>query len=190
MHESALAMSASPFPHSDLRERPESVRLDRTSDAPLAIDTSGSHYLQNTGSFRAGGLDAPPIPTGLRSIIPAAWLGMSGYLVAGVLLGIVLIVALSFGRGETTKAAAGTVTDNVVRLQGRDVGEACWRGAKSTQSHVSVAMEIGLDGKVRSAVASAESPAMKSCVEAHVKGWEFLPQAQASTMVLPFEISR
>jgi hypothetical protein len=29
---------------------------------------------------------------------------------------------------------------------------------------------------------------MRACVESHVKSWEFLPQASASQMVLPFEI--
>ena len=162
-------------------------RLDRSSDAPLALDLSGG-YPVHTGSIEA---PIQPIPTGLRSFIPASWLGMSGYLAAGVLLGVVLIVVLSLARSEpTSKASAGLVTDNVVRLAGRDVGEACWRGATRSDARVSVAMEIGLDGKVRSAVATSDSPAMKSCIEAHVKGWEFLPQATASTMVLPFEIKR
>jgi hypothetical protein len=31
---------------------------------------------------------------------------------------------------------------------------------------------------------------MRGSVEAHVKGWEFLPQAQTQAMVLPFEIDR
>jgi hypothetical protein len=31
---------------------------------------------------------------------------------------------------------------------------------------------------------------MRSCVEAHVRTWEFLPQAQPTAMALPFEVDR
>ncbi|MBS2017032.1 MAG: hypothetical protein JST00_29360 [Deltaproteobacteria bacterium] len=160
-------------------------RFERTSDAPLAYDT----YDPN-GS---GSIVLPP-KTGLAALLdrlPKQYVGMSGYLVAGVLLGLILIVTLSLTRGESLPpAAAGAVTDNTVRLHGKDVGDSCWKGgSKSATTKVTVAMEIGLDGKVRRAVASGDSSAtMKSCVEAHVKGWEFLPQATATTMVLPFEI--
>ncbi len=179
-------MHSSPF----LSQPEPSVRHDRTSDAPLTMDMmgAGAHH---TGSFV---YPAQPPKTGLAALLeklPTQWLGMSGYLVAGVLLGLVLIVALSLSRGDSVPpAAAGAITDNVVRLHGKDVGDSCWRGAgKQGVMKISVSMEIGLDGKVRRAVASGDSsPMMRSCVEAHVKGWEFLPQATASTMVLPFEI--
>jgi hypothetical protein len=152
---------------------------DRGSSPPLAMDMAA----------------APP-PTGLRALlaqVPPAWVGMSGYLFAGVFLGLVLILAISLARPSEPShdASAGVVTDNVVRLHGRDVGAACWSGVtKDGPARVTVSMEVGLDGKVRSAIASGESPAMRSCVEAHVKSWEFLPQAQAQAMVLPFEIDR
>jgi hypothetical protein len=116
---------------------------------------------------------------------------MSGYLVAGVFLGLVLIVALSLTRGDSAKAAAsaGVVTDNVVHLKANQISETCWRGADTDgPARVTVSLEVGLDGKVRNARAAAETPAMRACIEAHVKSWEFLPQANASQMVLPFEI--
>jgi len=118
---------------------------------------------------------------------------MSGYLVAGVFLGLILIVALSLTRGDsrTAAASAGVITDNVVHLKGREINEACWRGADADgPARVTVSLEVGLDGKVRNAVAAGESPAMRGCVEAHVKAWEFLPQATSSMMVLPFEIAQ
>lgn len=162
-------MSASPF------VRTEAPR-DRGSDAPFAVDLSA-----NTGSTS--------IPTGLLSRIPQSWLGMTGYLVAGVFLGLVLIVALSLTHGSSNKAAAGVVTDNVVHLKGTQISEACWRGADTDgPARVTVSLEVGLDGKVRNARAAAETPAMRACIESHVKSWEFLPQATASQMVLPFEI--
>src|SRR4051812_8373250 len=98
-------MSASPF-------GPPSVRPDRTSDAPLAVDTGDTAHIK--------------LRDGWLSKIPRSWIGMSGYLVAGVLLGLLLILALSL-TGES-KTSAGVVTDNVVRLHGRDIGESCWRG--------------------------------------------------------------
>ena len=55
---------------------------------------------------------------------------------------------------------------------------------------MTVALEVGVDGKIRYAAASGESAAMRECVETHVKSWEFLPQAQAQTMALPFEVDR
>jgi hypothetical protein len=53
-----------------------------------------------------------------------------------------------------------------------------------------VSLEIGLDGKVRYVAAAGGTPRLRSCVESHVQGWEFLPQAQSQTMVLPFEVTR
>ena len=125
------------------------------------------------------------------SQIPQAWLGMSGYLIAGVFLGLVLIVALSMTRGNSSRSAAsaGVVTDNIVHLASNKMSPACWRGTDSdSPARVTVSLEVGLDGKVRNARAAGESPAMRACIESHVKSWEFLPQASPSQMVLPFEI--
>jgi len=146
----------------------------------------------NTGSIHTGS-----IPVGWRAFtsrIPSAWVGMSAYLVAGVLLGVVLLVALSLAGNDpparAANATAGQVSDNIVRLKGKDVNAACWRGiAEKGPLRVTVSLEVGLDGKVRSAAANGASPTMRSCVESHVRGWEFLPQSAPSTMVLPFEIS-
>jgi hypothetical protein len=114
---------------------------------------------------------------------------MSGYLVAGVFLGLILIVGLTLTRGDSTTKATGVITDDVVRLHARDIGDSCWRGAaNATSARVTVSLEVGLDGKVRNAVAAGESPTMRGCVESLVKSWEFLPQATSSQMVLPFEI--
>lgn len=175
MHWLQVAMHPSPFARTD-------APRDRSSDVPTVMEISG-----DTGShgIQLGG--------GLLSRIPQSWLGMSGYLVAGVLLGLVLIVALSLTRGEsspTAAASAGVITDNVVHLRAREINDGCWRGmVKDDPARVTVSLEIGLDGRVRNAVAAGESAAMRSCVESHVKTWEFLPQATSSQMVLPFEIA-
>ena len=160
----------------------ELVSHDRPSDAPLAMDLSGGYPAQNAG-----------ITHKLR--IPPSWVGMSGYLVAGIFLGLVLIVALSIGRGGEASAATGSaanaITDNIVRLHARDIGNSCWTGFEhSGPARLTVALEVGLDGKVRYAAASGETTAMRGCVEAHVQSWEFLPQVQAQTMALPFEVDR
>jgi uncharacterized membrane protein len=109
-------------------------------------------------------------------------------------LGLVLILALSIGRGDPPTASAASssaITDNVVRLHAREIAASCWAGfEKFGPARLTVALEVGVDGKIRYAAASGETPAMRSCVEAHVKTWEFLPQAQAQTMALPIEIDR
>ncbi len=159
---------------------------DRPSDAPISLDLSGSMSM------------APPNPwVSLTSKIkiPQSWVGMSGYLVAGIFLGLVLILALSIGRGGDSAASAATsanaVTDNIVHLHARDIGNSCWQDIQGNGSaRLTVALEVGIDGKIRYAAASGATPAMRGCVEAHVKAWEFLPQAQAQTMALPFEIDR
>ena len=163
--------------------RPFEQRAERLSDAPLSVEMTGSASLQHA--------------QGLLGRIPPSWLGMSGYLVAGIFLGLVLILALSMGRDGTAAAvpppasAAGVVSDNITHLHARDIGDTCWRGIeKAGPARLTVSFEIGTDGKVRYAVASGESPAMRSCVETHVKSWEFLPQAQATAMALPFEVDR
>lgn len=166
-------MSASPFARTD-------VRTDRSSDAPIVVDMDGVETARHTRPF------------GWASRIPQSWIGMSGYLVAGVLLGLVLIVALGLTRGDSTKtAAAGVVTDNVVHLKSTQLAAQCWRGVEDDgPARVTVSLEVGLDGKVRNARAAGESPAMRACIESHVKSWEFLPQANPSQMVLPFEIDQ
>lgn len=158
-------------------------RADRASDAPLSVEMTGSARVQHA--------------RGLLARIPASWVGMSGYLVAGIFLGLVLILALSMGREGTAAAVpastapASIVTDNVTHLHARDIGDTCWRGIeKAGPARLTVSFEIGTDGKVRYAVASGESASMRSCVETHVKSWEFLPQAQPTAMALPFEVDR
>lgn len=181
LHRLPVAMSASPFVRTE-------VRPDRASDAPLAVDLD-----DDTGDIGFQGIQGVQgiQATGWASRIPQAWIGMSGYLIAGVFLGLVLIAALSMTRGDGKSAAsAGVVTDNVVHLQARDLDQACWRGAEPDEAaRVTVSLEVGLDGKVRSARAAAETAAMRGCIEALVKSWEFLPQANPSQMVLPFEIT-
>jgi hypothetical protein len=163
-------MSASPFVHTE-------IRPDRFSDAPIAVDIRGVDTARRSG------------PSGWASGIPQSWVGMSGYLIAGVFLGLILIVALGITRGDSSKAAAGVVTDNVVHLNATQLAAPCWRGVEDDgPARVTVSLEVGLDGKVRNARAAGESPAMRACIESHVKAWEFLPQANPSQMVLPFEI--
>ena len=164
-------MSASPFVRTE-------VRPDRGSDAPIALDI-GSVETARTNR-----------PGGWASRIPQSWIGMSGYLIAGVFLGLILIVALGITHSDSSKAAAaGVVTDNVVHLRSNQLAAQCFRGVDDDgPARVTVSLEVGLDGKVRNARAAGESPAMRACIEAHVKAWEFLPQANPSQMVLPFEI--
>lgn len=173
-----------------LMHRP-AMRTDRRSDAPVSVELTGS-----------ASLNPPRAPGGLAATIiariPPAWLGMSGYLVAGIFLGLVLILALTLGRGGDPAAASAAptttsaaITDNVTRLNARQIGESCWQGVdKDGPARLTVSLEVGVDGKVRYAVASGESASMRSCIETHVKSWEFLPQSQPTTMALPFEVDR
>lgn len=173
-------MSGSPFS----RTADAGVRPDRGSDAPLAVDIDVD---------MDGSTGSALIPLGWADRIPRSWLGISGYLLAGVMLGLVLIVALSLMRSDRSAkaaASAGIVTDNVVYLGAHDIGATCWRGADTSEpARVTVSLEVGLDGKVRNAIAAGETPALRGCVESLVKTWEFLPQAASSQMVLPFEIA-
>jgi hypothetical protein len=152
---------------------------ERPSAPPLSVELTGT---TDTGSFRFDWVHR----------IPPQWLGMTGYLVAGLFLGLVLIVTLSLTRSSDPelRASAGVVTDNVTRLHAADIGDGCWTGVAADAARLTISMEVGVDGKVHSAVASGGTAEMRSCVESHVKSWEFLPQAQAQAMVLPFEVDR
>jgi hypothetical protein len=140
---------------------------------------------------------APPVEPG----IGVTWLGLSRYLVTGIVLGLLVVVALVASRpgAEAASAAASVappslqdpVTDEVTRLHGRDLPEACFQDLTADRpARFQVSMEVGLDGKVRHAFASGPSAAMRACLEHHVRAWEFLPQAQASAMTLPFDVDR
>jgi hypothetical protein len=146
--------------------------------------------------------------------LPSSWLALSAYLGSGVFLGLLLIAGLALtGRDKASAASLASVTrhetapapttslelddapstsvtDNVVRLTKRDIGESCWRGMHATSTRVNVTFDVGVDGRVRSATATGGSPTMRACVEAHVKRWELLPQAQPQKMILPFEVAR
>ncbi len=144
------------------------------SDAPIAID-----------SLDATGNDS-------RHRSPRLWIVLSAYLGAGALMGGLLVLALGATRRDSTPNAspsAGPVTDDIVRLHARDIGESCWRGAaKVGAASVSVALGIDTEGRVHKAVASGESQAMRTCVESRIKTWEFLPQATPVELVLPVQI--
>lgn len=151
----------------------------RRSALPRSVELIGA---TNTGSFGFAWADR----------IPREWLGLIGYIVAGVFLGLALILAIGLtGNGDARpRANAGVVTDDVTRLHAREIGDTCWSGDSREAARLTVSMAVGVDGRVRSAIASGESAQMRSCVEALVSTWEFLPQAQAQAMVLPFEIDR
>lgn len=164
-------------------------RHDRISDAPLSMDLSDPISPQLPP--RAGLAAVADLARKLG--VPQSWIGMGGYLVAGIFLGLVLILALSIGGGGEASAATGpnAVTDNVVRLHAQQIGDSCWQGYdKVGPARLTVALEVGIDGKIRYAAASGETAAMRNCVEQHVNAWEFLPQQQAQAMALPFEVDR
>ena len=167
----------------------------RHSDAPLAVEMTGSTSLPPAHMFGDGLIGQ------IIARIPPQYLGLTGYLVAGIVLGLVLILALSIGHGgaandasvtaTTTPTAANAVTDNVTRLHAREIGDSCWQGiSKEGPARLTVSLEVGVDGRVRYAAAAGESASMRSCVESHVRTWEFLPQAQTTAMALPFEVDR
>jgi hypothetical protein len=113
----------------------------------------------------------------------------------GVALGLTVLVMIAnvFARRNAVPAASpNAVTDNVVHLHAKDLAKTCWNGLdKSATARLKVAMEVGIDGKIRYAQASGGgTPELRSCVEAHVKSWEFLTQLSAQTMALPFEVDR
>src|SRR5262245_50314278 len=115
---------------------------ERPSDAPVAVDASGSLRTPRSAT------------TTFSRWIPPACKGMSGYVIAGVFLGLVLILALGIGRGRDSPAAAAprpnAVTDNIVRLHAREISGSCWQGYdKLGPARLTVALEIGVDGKIR-----------------------------------------
>lgn len=188
-------------------------RVDRPSDAPLTVETTGSTSLPSSifasfASMRDGfaGQLYAQVHGAIAARVPPQYLGLAGYLAAGIALGLMLILVMSLGRTSpsdapsvsatsatttTTAAAAPTLTDNVTRLHAREIGSTCWQGIdKDGPARLTVSLEIGTDGRVRYAAAAGESAAMRSCVEAHVRSWEFLPQARPTAMALPFEVDR
>lgn len=160
----------------------ETGAYDRPSDGAHSMDVLETYPPQTSGEAATSKL-----------AIPASWIGLGGYLGAGVFLGLALILMLSIGRGgpETPSASANAITDNVVRLHANDIGESCWSGReRSEPARLTVSLDVGVDGKIRSASAEGGSVGMRGCVEAHVKSWEFLPQLEPQTLALPVEVDR
>lgn len=145
------------------------VPRERSSESPLAMDVAPPRTRH-----------APK-----RTLADAA-----SYIGAGTFLGLLLILVL--GRdGILGTAKADELTDPIMHLHARDIGASCWRGVTSEEpARLTVTLEVDLDGRVRHAAAAGETAVLRSCVEAHVKSWEFLPQASAQTMSLPFEVDR
>jgi hypothetical protein len=174
---------------------PPGYVMDRASDAPIVVEVGSGAMHHGTGPVQVRN-NRTTGSVSRRVKVSPSWVGMSGYLAAGILLGLVLILALSFGRGDAAASqqpglSPNAVTDNVVRLHARDIGTPCWAGYdKLGPARLTIALEIGLDGRVRHAAASGETPAMRACVEAHVRTWEFLPQTQPQQLALPFEVDR
>jgi hypothetical protein len=122
------------------------------------------------------------------------WLGIGAYAAAGLFIGVAAAAASSIVRGRdaaAASAAAITVSDPIVRLGARQIGVSCWAGIdRPGPTRLTVSLDVGVDGKVRYAAASGASAPMRGCVEAHVRAWEFLPQAHPQTMALPIEVDR
>ena len=81
--------------------QPEYSARTRTTDAPVAMDMAippvgplGHHH-----GYGPQPNTLPALIAELTAKLPQAWVGMGGYLVGGIFLGLVLIGALSLGRG-------------------------------------------------------------------------------------------
>jgi hypothetical protein len=158
-------------------------RRERTSDIPLTTDLIESNR----------GLAPSAMPTVRRASAPRTWrrfapVALGGFLVAGALaLGIILTA----GPKSAASGSANVITDTVVRLHGSDIDRGCWKDhADSDTARLSVAMEVGIDGKIRYATAAGATPELRSCVETLVQSWEFLTQERAQTMALQIEVDQ
>jgi hypothetical protein len=156
---------------------------DRPSDSPLTTDL-----------FDSSRRIAPSaLPTVRRKSPARTWrrfvpFALGGVLVAGALA---LGIALAAHPKSTASGSANVITDTVVRLHGSDIGGDCWKGhTDSDSARLGVAMEVGIDGKIRYATASGATPELRSCVETLVKSWEFLTQERAQTMALQIDVDR
>lgn len=119
---------------------------------------------------------------------------MATYLVFGISAVVLFLSAVRVG----TRTAAAEVTapnaftDTTVRLHAKDIDATCWVGSED-HARLTVATEVGIDGKIRYATATATSGGsdpLRACVEEHVRSWEFLTQDHAQTMALAIEVDR
>ncbi|AKU95220.1 hypothetical protein AKJ09_01884 [Labilithrix luteola] len=171
-----------------------------TPGAPLpAAPSSGSPFTidpnDNSVDFADVGL-----PWNRR--LPPRWLALTGYLLVGVAIGLVLLLGMALSRRERLAHAAGaatgvaataaTISDAVVHLHAAHIDKTCWQGIapQENPTRLTVSMAIGADGKIRSATSAGGSATMRSCVESYVKTWEFLPQTGTPSMIVPVEVAR
>ena len=157
---------------------------DRPSDSPITVDLDSQRR----------GLASGWTTVRRARARPSTWLPIAASLGVGVSLGMLLVAgALVVKRTDSAReaaASANAITDTIVRLHGNDLPESCWKGSAGASARVVVALEVGIDGKIRYASASGGTPGLQRCVEDHVKTWEFLTQQNAQTMALPFELDR
>lgn len=88
--------------------------------------------------------------------------------------------------------ASGRITPNVLERINGGIRGRCWDHlhTKADSANIDVAVTIAPDGRVVSAKAIGDEPAVGMCLEREVMGWVF-PRAAKSTFVdLPFRFSR
>jgi len=127
--------------------------------------------------------------------VPSTFSGMTGWAAGVGVLALVIIgtMALLGSRGSAPAAPApSAASDGVVHVRTADLGPCgvSFAGATSHGQLYQVALEVSEVGRVTRVAASGPiSSEAKSCLQAHVATWDFLPQKGPVSLTVDMSVT-
>ncbi len=125
--------------------------------------------------------------------VPSTFSGLTGWAAGVGVLALVIIgtMALLGSRSSTPAAPAPTAaSDGVVHVRAAELGP-CGAAFTAETARAQVALEVSEVGRVTRVAASGPlSAEAKSCLQAHVASWDFLPQKGSVSLTVDMAVQR
>lgn len=122
---------------------------------------------------------------------PSPWSGMTLWAAGVGIVALLLIATLAF-RSSGARAAApapAAGADGTVTVRQAELGP-CGAALRAEDARAEVTFDVSEGGRVTRVNAAGLSPSAKTCLEAHVASWDFLPQASAVSLTVDMAIAR
>lgn len=123
---------------------------------------------------------------------PSPWSGLTLWAAGVGIVALLLIATLAFRSSDGGRAAArapAAAGDGVVTVRQAELGP-CGAALRAEDVRSQVTLDVSEGGRVTRVHAAGLSASAKSCLEAHVASWDFLPQASAVSLTVDMAIAR